>query len=758
MDPQFWFVVGRIGGLGSWLFLGIAVLLGLAQSSRWFRGRKAAKYVYSMHQLASLASIILVFLHLVGLLANTTLALRVPDLFVPFLSTFQPRADVAWGIVAFYLLLAVQISSKMRAHIPQKMWRSIHTTSFLLFALADVHSFTLGFDIPNPAVRWTAITFNYLIVFALLYRVVALLRKRSGRGRAAAPAAATAGAGRGPAGPGGPGGGGGGRPAPAAAPAQAATATMAMAAPAPAAAQAGQRSGGRPTHLRAAPTPAPAATGPVAKVANSRAARLRFYSLRISDVRWETTDATSVAFDVPPELADIFRFEPGQFLTLRTQLDGREVRRAYSISSGLADGELRVAVKRVEQGQMSNWVNAWLRIGGMVDVMPPMGTFTAEVNPLRDRHVLGVAAGIGITPVISILKSILIGEPRSRCTLLYGNRDSASIVFRAEINDLQNQFSGRLRVLHVLSKEQVDTPLFRGRLNAGKLHALAAWGVDVRTVDDAYICAPDRMTAEVKQTLVELGMAASSVHSEEYGVAEREQARQQAVGAEGARLGGGQGAPMQGAATQTAPMQGMPMQGAPMQNAPMQGVPMQGGAGVAAPAGGFGGGAPTVYNSAGTLAPPAPPAMSPGAGAPMGAPMGSAMGGFGGGVETTGPIATVTPMAGTGRRRRGGRRDQQPPAGGGMAGHDVTVICGGQQSALNVTGGQTILDAGLAAGVDMPYSCRAGFCGACRAAVVQGEVDPGGGTLSPAEVNAGFVLACQAKPLAGGAVVSFDAE
>jgi ring-1,2-phenylacetyl-CoA epoxidase subunit PaaE len=691
VDPQFWFVIGRIGGLGSWLFLGVAVLLGLAQSSRWFSGRKATKTLYSMHQQASLLSIVMVFGHIVGLLANTTLAFRVQDLFVPFLSTFEPRADVAWGIIAFYLLLAVQFSSKMRSHIPQKMWRGIHTTSFALFVFADIHSFTLGFDIPNPYVRWTAISFNYLIVSALLYRLVVLFRRKLGRGKA-------------PAGnkPGGGGGRGGGLPAARPAPAPAATA-MAMTA-APAGAQVDVRQPAGAPRLRVAPTPAQAA--PVAAVANTRAARLRFYPLVISDVRWETNDATSVAFDVPAELADIFRFEPGQFLTLRTSLEGREVRRAYSISSGLADGELRVAVKRVDQGQMSNWVNAWLRVGATVDVMPPMGQFTAEVNPLRDRHVLGVAAGIGITPVISILKSILIGEPRSRCTLLYGNRDSASIVFRNEINDLQNQFSGRLRVLHVLSKEQVDTPLFRGRLNKGKLHALAAWGVDVRTVDDAYICAPDRMTTEVRQTLVELGMRPSSVHSEEYGVAEREEQQRQKLAVGGSAVSG---------------------------------LPQ--------------GSTPPAVTAGTTMASPTNFVGQPAGGAGAAMPAGGAQFGgaqFGGAAS----MATVTPMAGTGRRRRGGRG--APPAG--SAGHDVTVICGGAQTALTVPEGQTILDAGLAAKVDMPYSCRAGFCGACRAAVVQGDVDSGtGGSLSDAEINAGFVLACQAKPNSGGAVISFDA-
>ncbi|HZF83030.1 MAG TPA: FAD-binding oxidoreductase, partial [Burkholderiaceae bacterium] len=166
----------------------------------------------------------------------------------------------------------------------------------------------------------------------------------------------------------------------------------------------------------------------------------KFHSLKIKEVRAETRDAVSIAFDVPADLADSFRFQHGQHLVMRTQLDGEEVRRSYSICSGVNDGELRVAIKRVPGGRFSAYANESLKVGASLDVMPPAGHFNVELDPARHGNYLAVAAGSGITPMMSIIKSTLLTEPHSRFTLVYANRASSSVIFRDELTDLKDSY------------------------------------------------------------------------------------------------------------------------------------------------------------------------------------------------------------------------------------------------------------------------------------------------------------------------------
>nr|MDQ4007346.1 2Fe-2S iron-sulfur cluster-binding protein [Actinomycetota bacterium] len=370
----------------------------------------------------------------------------------------------------------------------------------------------------------------------------------------------------------------------------------------------------------AATTTAPAAAAPAKARGGST-----FHKLRVQEIVRETPDAVSVAFAVPPDLVPVFRFEPGQHLTLRAHLDGDEVRRSYSLCSGVTDGELRIAVKQVEGGRASPWVNRRLAVGDVVEVATPSGRFRAEPNPLHERHLLGIAAGSGITPVLSILKSVLAVEPRSRFTLVYGNRDRDSTIFRDKLARLQERYGERLRVVHVLSRCQRAEPPLRGRINATKLRELAPM-LDLHTVDDAYLCGPREMTLEVRDALVQQGLARDRVHVELFGS-------------------------------------------------------------------------------------PATPASSS-------------------------PAPTTAP--------------------GDDTAYHVAVVDRGARTELAVRGGETVLDAALRAGLDLPYSCREGVCGTCRAKLACGQVRQDGAELTQAEIAAGYVLTCQARPHDDGVVISLD--
>jgi ring-1,2-phenylacetyl-CoA epoxidase subunit PaaE len=244
-----------------------------------------------------------------------------------------------------------------------------------------------------------------------------------------------------------------------------------------------------------------------------------FHPLRVSDVRRETADTVSVAFEVPADLTDAYAFEPGQHLTIRIPHpdSGDEVRRSYSISSAVDEGELRVAVKNLPGGVFGAYAAERLKPGDVLDVMTPAGRFTTRLDPASEKAYLGIAAGSGITPVISLLRSILVREPQSRVTLLYGNRGPSTVIFREAIEDLKDRFLDRFQVVHVFSREQQATPLLNGRLTAEKLRALGERLLDLPAYDEVFICGPEPMTLELRDALVELGADATHVHLELYG-------------------------------------------------------------------------------------------------------------------------------------------------------------------------------------------------------------------------------------------------
>ena len=243
-------------------------------------------------------------------------------------------------------------------------------------------------------------------------------------------------------------------------------------------------------------------------------ATTKFYTLRVRDLRRETSDTISVAFDVPADLRELFRFTAGQHLTLRANIDGSDQRRSYSLCTAPHENELRVAIKKVPGGVFSTFANERLHAGDELRVMPPQGRFSAETNPLNKNLYLAFTAGSGITPVISILKSVLHQEPDSRFILFYGNRGFDQIIFREQLEELKNRYPARLAVHHVLSRESLGADLFHGRIDGDKCRAYSRLLFQPAEVDAFFLCGPEAMTFEVKSTLEALGVDPKKIHYE----------------------------------------------------------------------------------------------------------------------------------------------------------------------------------------------------------------------------------------------------
>jgi ring-1,2-phenylacetyl-CoA epoxidase subunit PaaE len=242
----------------------------------------------------------------------------------------------------------------------------------------------------------------------------------------------------------------------------------------------------------------------------------KFHRLAIRDLRRETSDAVSMTFAIPDELAGDYAFAPGQYLTLRTMLDGEEVRRSYSICSSPDDRELRIAVKKVDGGAFSNWALDELKSGDQLDVMTPTGRFGVMHAPEEARVHVGFAAGSGITPILSIVRGILAREPNSRFFLFYGNRATNGILFRQALEELKDRFMGRLSVFHVLSQEEQDLPILHGRLDRDKVNVLLRAMVPAAAVDRVFGGGPIAMRAEIEASCIDLGIPADRIHVERF--------------------------------------------------------------------------------------------------------------------------------------------------------------------------------------------------------------------------------------------------
>ena len=353
----------------------------------------------------------------------------------------------------------------------------------------------------------------------------------------------------------------------------------------------------------------------------------QYHTLEIAEVRAETREAVVVTLRVPRALRAAFRYTQGQHLNVRARIGGEEARRSYSICAAVQDDQLRILIKRQPGGLFSNWANDELCAGATLDAMPPAGLFHVALDSAAARAWLAIAAGSGITPVLSVLKTTLLAEPRSRFTLFYGNRASSSMLFREELADLKDRFLERFILVHVMSREQQDLDLLNGRLTPEKVQALLRhWG-PLAEMEAVLLCGPHEMNRDLAQALASWGYPKAKSKVEQF------------------------------AANQQRPR--------------------------------------------------------PSAAAAVGA-----------------------------------------------ACSQATLILDGRHYRFPVVRGkESLLDAGLRAGVDLRYSCKSGVCATCRAKLVQGEVDMDGNfALEDYEIARGFILTCQSYPVTDEVVVDFDQD
>ncbi len=358
----------------------------------------------------------------------------------------------------------------------------------------------------------------------------------------------------------------------------------------------------------------------------------RFYSLKIADIRPETDSAVCVTLAVPDDLSELFAFKQGQFLTLKAVIDGEDVRRSYSICSGVPDGVLQVGIKRVAGGKFSNYANDTFQVGNTIEVMPPQGSFYTETQAERAKHYLCIAVGSGITPILSIIKTVLHDEPESTVTLIYGNRRSNTVMFKETLGFIKNRYMSRFNWINIMSSEDQGSDVLNGRIDNAKGTALhKAKLVNLLQMDEVFICGPQGMMAEVSRGMRGVGLSDEQIHYELFA------------------------------------------------------------------------------NSA----------------------------------EDSEAILE--------------KAQQRVEAYGEEKTCQVTVIADGRAIDFALaTVGENILDAGMHNGMELPYSCKAGVCSTCKAKLVSGEADMDiSHGLEAHEIQAGYILACQAHPLSD-VVVDFD--
>ncbi len=237
----------------------------------------------------------------------------------------------------------------------------------------------------------------------------------------------------------------------------------------------------------------------------------QFDALKVENIQSETEDTVSISFEIPQELKSKYNFVAGQYLTLRKEINGEDVRRSYSICSGPSDGEVRVAVKQIENGLFSTFANDQLREGEVLEVMPPMGNFTFESDASRSQHYLLICAGSGITPVISIAKSILEKEPNSKVSMLYGNRTAEQVIFKSNLDQLAS--SDRFSLHYIYSRQSVDGGLHEGRITAEKIEDFKS-ALDFTSVNEVYLCGPEQMIHDVSAKFEAMGIDKKKIHFE----------------------------------------------------------------------------------------------------------------------------------------------------------------------------------------------------------------------------------------------------
>ncbi|MBR9913884.1 MAG: 2Fe-2S iron-sulfur cluster binding domain-containing protein [Algicola sp.] len=240
----------------------------------------------------------------------------------------------------------------------------------------------------------------------------------------------------------------------------------------------------------------------------------QFYKLKIQDIYKETDDCSVVTFEVPENLQDEFNFRQGQHLTLKADINGEDVRRSYSLCSSPRDHQWKVAVKQIAGGKFSTFVNEQLKSGDFLEVMVPSGTFGVHVDPKQAKNYLFFAAGSGITPVLSMIKTHLYAEPNATCKLFYVNKTAKSIIFKEELEQLRNTFFGRLEIYYFLTKERRDIDLFNGRFDDEKMEVLSKTFIDIPDTNEVFLCGPEQMVTFVSDYLIQAGLPKELIHFE----------------------------------------------------------------------------------------------------------------------------------------------------------------------------------------------------------------------------------------------------
>jgi ring-1,2-phenylacetyl-CoA epoxidase subunit PaaE len=241
---------------------------------------------------------------------------------------------------------------------------------------------------------------------------------------------------------------------------------------------------------------------------------LVFHELRVVEVTRLTEDSVAVTLDVPDDLTGLFDYLPGQHVTVRAMVEGEDTRRSYSICAPAGSGKLRVGVKRLPGGAFSNFANDHLGAGDVLEVMPPVGEFTIDIDPARPRRAVAIVAGSGITPVLSLVSTSLEMEPEAVWTVIFGNRTVNSIMFLDELEGLKDRFHPRMQIFHVLSREGSDVPLLSGRIDPDKIRTIHSRLLGDADVDGWYLCGPFDMVAMAKETLREIGVSEDRIHDE----------------------------------------------------------------------------------------------------------------------------------------------------------------------------------------------------------------------------------------------------
>lgn len=249
--------------------------------------------------------------------------------------------------------------------------------------------------------------------------------------------------------------------------------------------------------------------------------------MKIKDLRRETPDCVSISFDIPGDLKSEFDYKQGQYLTLRLDLKGEDIRRSYSAcSSPVADDELRIAVKKVENGKASTYLNNGIEVGTEIEVMKPMGNFYTEMPANEPKHYVAFAAGSGITPIMSLLKTALAVDKNNKFTLFYGNRDTESIIFKNELEEIEKDNPGRFKVVHILSREETADPLFKGRITVDKCKGLFNTFPEIYKADEYFLCGPYDMITSIQEHLQQVGKPKEQIHFELFSTPAGEEAEE----------------------------------------------------------------------------------------------------------------------------------------------------------------------------------------------------------------------------------------